>query len=287
MFNVGLKKTQVPDVMGLGDIPLQTFYPTTSREHASQFGPFELMLAQDAPLAFGKFPLVAISHGNAGTPWVHRGLAKRLAQNGCIVILPEHVGNSKSNNEFEGTVKNLENRPRQLNLCIAHVKHHGDFVEAITETYAIGHSIGGYTVLAAAGAKPYAGPHETTSGKVEEIQAEAVSEISALVLMAPATMWFQGNDSFENFDVPTLVLTGGNDEITKEDHAEIVRNGMRTSTRVEIMSIKGAGHFSFQSPFPKQMISKQFPPSQDPTGFDRAAFQEELASRVLDFFGVR
>ena len=49
-------------------------------------------------------------------------------------------------------------------------------------------------------------------------------------------------------------------------------------------TVKNAGHLSFLAPFPESMRNKNFPPSQDPDGFDREAFHETLKAEILDFF---
>lgn len=284
MFNVGLKRITVADQVGASPIPSLVLYPTDEPEHANQFGPFALEVALDATFKAGRYPLVVVSHGNGGSPLVHRDLAKFLAQYGAIVSLPEHIGNSKSDNSLEGTKENLINRPRQLKLCIEQLQTSTEFGSSVCRVVAVGHSIGGYTVLAASGAKPYAGAHETASGKVEPVPVETCAQISAVVLLAPATPWFQGEDSFDQFTTPVLMITGAKDKITTDLHAEIVRKGLECSTQFRHEIVEGAGHFSFQSPFPQHMVDPRFPPSQDPPGFDRHLFQEKLCLQILKFF---
>ncbi len=208
-----------------------------------------------------------------------------LAAMGAFVILPEHVGKSRSDNSLDSTQENLINRPRQLKLCVEHLCRSEEFGPYITETHGIGHSIGGYTVLAAAGAKPYAGPHETQSGKAEEIGVERTC-FASVVVFAPATPWFQGADSLSEFDTLTLMLTAELDEVTSEFHAGVLSSGLQRSDLLTHKAIPGAGHFSFQSPFPPQMTRPQFLPSQDPIGFDRAAFQLELLAIVSQFLKI-
>jgi hypothetical protein len=47
--------------------------------------------------------------------------------------------------------------------------------------------------------------------------------------------------------------------------------------------IAGAGHFGVMSRFPAEMVRADFPPSQDPVGFDREAAQGELFGDVVEF----
>ncbi len=280
--NAGMRQFLVPDSVGPGPIPVVMFYPCDTKMAPQKVGPFAFTAARDGVPALVKAPLIVMSHGNSGSPWVHRDLAMGLAAMGAFVILPEHMGNSRSDNSLEGTRQNLINRPRQLKLCVEHLCRSEEFGPYITATHAIGHSIGGYTVLAAAGAKPYAGPHETQSGKAEEISVERTC-FASMVLLAPATPWFQGADSLSGFDTPTLILTAELDDVTPEFHAGILSSRMQKPDLLTQKAIPGAGHFSFQSPFPPQMTHPQFPPSQDPSGFDRTVFQSELLVLVSQF----
>ena len=85
--------------------------------------------------------------------------------------------------------------------------------------------------------------------------------------------------------VPMLILSGEKDTITTSWHAEIVLRGVRDPALIDHELIAGAGHFSFMSPFPAAMVRPDFPPSQDPEGFDRAGFQPVLEARIVAFLG--
>ena len=56
-----------------------------------------------------------------------------------------------------------------------------------------------------------------------------------------------------------------------------------SSERVIHRVIPNAGHYAFLSPFPASMVSAEFAPSQDPPGFDRVAFHQELHRDVFEF----
>lgn len=45
----------------------------------------------------------------------------------------------------------------------------------------------------------------------------------------------------------------------------------------------GTGHFSVLCSFPPEMQQPYFAPAQDPTGFDRAAFQRYVAEETMTF----
>ena len=54
--------------------------------------------------------------------------------------------------------------------------------------------------------------------------------------------------------------------------------------RVDLVEVAGAGHFSFSTPFPPELTRPDFPPSQDPPGFDRAAYHATLRVELARFF---
>ena len=111
----------------------------------------------------------------------------------------------------------------------------------------------------------------------------ADARVRALVLLAPATVWYRAAEALRNVQVPILLLMGEKDEWTPDFHAQIVLQGVADRQQVQHRIIANAGHYSFFSPFPLEQVSPSFPPSQDPPGFDRARFQGELQAEVLQF----
>jgi hypothetical protein len=79
------------------------------------------------------------------------------------------------------------------------------------------------------------------------------------------------------------MLTGERDESTPPWHAEIVKQGVPDVAAVDHRVVANAGHYSFLSPFPEELSRPTFPPSQDPAGFDRVRFHEEMNAEVTAF----
>lgn len=265
-------------------IPLVLLYPARGPERTERFGPYSLEVARDAPPVGESLPLVILSHGNSGTPWAYRDLAKHLVRSGFVVALPEHRGNSRNDNSLSGTAANLENRPRHISLAIDAIfagpamNHH----LAPERVSVIGHSIGGYTALAVAGGKPWAAPHESLDGKPHPVQVTPDERVRSLVLLTPATFWFLP-ESLSEVRVPILIRTGERDDLTPASHADTVIRGVYDPSLVEHKTIPGAGHFSFMSNFPPEMIRPDFPPSQDPEGFHREDIQPSLYADIAGF----
>jgi predicted dienelactone hydrolase len=283
-LSVGCRSLEFTDSAQHAQIPLWVLYPTRDAVRPESFGPYSLPVAMDAQVEGTTLPVVVISHGNTGSPWAHRDLAARLAAAGFVVLLPEHIGNSRSDSSLTNTVANLINRPRHLHLALDAAWNDPHLGPRLAPGAAvIGHSIGAYTALAAAGGLSTGFPAESPDGQAVPIPAVADSRIQALVLLAPAAGWFREPGSLAKVDLPILLFTGDRDVVTPAFHADIVVKSVPDSQKVKHRIVPNAGHFSFQSPFPPAMTKPEFPPSQDPAGFDRVSFQATLAAQILEF----
>lgn len=283
-LSCGCRLLNIQDEVQGAVVPAAFLYPARGQEKTEQFGPYSLPVALDAPPAQGAWPLVVISHGNSGTPWAYRQLARHLVLAGFVVALPAHTGNTRLDNSLAGTAANLANRPRHITLVIdaaladpalqPHIARGGAAV--------IGHSIGGYTALAAAGGLAWSGPRESKDGQPAPVPVTPDPRIRSLVLLNPATFWFI-DGSLQALRLPILLRTGEKDEITPIEHAHKIINGVADPALVEHRDIPGAGHFAFMSKFPPEMTRPNFKPSQDPPGFDRESIQPAFFADVTAF----
>jgi predicted dienelactone hydrolase len=284
---VGCRALCVRDPEQGAELPVWALYPPHAPADARQFGPYSLDVAVDAPVAGRALPVVVISHGNNGSPWTHRGTAAHLARRGFIVVLPEHVGNSRSDGSLAGTVAMLAHRPRQLRRAVDAVLADplvGGHADA-TRLGLIGHSVGAYTALAAAGGRPVTTVFDTPVGPARPVPVPVTphADVRALVLLAPAAGWYMAPGALAAVEAPVLLYSGTEDAVAPAFHADIVVHGVRHPDRVRHVVVPGAGHHSFQTPFPPAMAHPGFPPSQDPAGFDRARFHERLNREIEEF----
>lgn len=231
-------------------------------------------------------------------PLLHRGLAIHLARHGFVVALPEHQGNSRTDNSLAGTKANLLNRPRHL-CAVADWAYQSKLFHLTPDSLGvIGHSLGGYTALATAGGRPTAFPWETEGKQAEAIPVTPDARVKALVLLAPAAGWFLKDGALDGVSIPILMLTGEKDDLeipghkTLADgsvvympagHSAIVKRGVRNQALVDHRVIPNAGHYSFMSPYPVEMRTQAVPPSQDPAGFDRVTFYDQMCTDVRGF----
>lgn len=265
--------------------PMVVMYPTDSSEQEERIGPYLLEVAKGAILREGKYPLVLISHGTGGSPLVYRTLARQIASHGYIVGLPEHPFNNRNDNRWEGTLANLQNRPRLLQSAIDWFYKHKLFGQHLKpdSVSVIGHSLGGYTGLAAAGGIPTSFPHESPDGRSRKMDMGQDPRIKSLVLLAPATVWFREEGALRGINLPILMLDAEKDPYTPSFHAEIVLNGVADKSKVYYQTVKNAGHFSFLSPFPESMQTPSFLPAQDPPGLTASSFMRDLPSKSNSF----
>jgi predicted dienelactone hydrolase len=112
--------------------------------------------ADDALPAKGPFPLIALSHGTGGSAQVMAWLARGLASRGYVVAAVNHPGNNAlETNTAEGFLMWWE-RARDLTTVIDLLLHDREFGRTIDPSRigAAGFSLGGYTVIEIAGARP-------------------------------------------------------------------------------------------------------------------------------------
>lgn len=283
---VGYCAVEIIDEHSGVTFPMAVMYPTFVPEKTERLGPYSLDVSIDAAPIEGVFPLILISHGSGGSHLVYRTLAHHLASNGFIVGMPEHPFNNRNNHTLAGTVENLTNRPRHIRTAINWFFNSKKFARFLKpdSISIIGHSMGGYTALAVAGGVPTSLHHESPDRRSRQVSVTPDCRVKALVLLAPASVWFHNDGALSGVNVPILILVGEKDEYTPfAYHAQIILDGVPDKTKIQHRIVENAGHFSFLSQFPESMTNAAFPPSQDPFGFNRENFHNELNAEVLDF----
>ena len=286
--HVGWRPLEVPDPAQGATIPVHVLYPTATPSSPVTFGPYSVELARDAAIAGAGLPVVAISHGQTGTPWSHRGLAAHLARAGFAVVLVEHPGDSRRDPGLAGTAANLANRPRHVRLALD-----AAFADAaIGPTLApgraavIGHSIGGYTALACAGGHPVALPNQAADGVARPVPVEPDPRVVAAALLAPALPWLMAPGALADVHARVYARAGALDELAPPYVIERILGGLPSTTPRDYQVVPGCGHFGFQSPFPPALAQPGFAPAHDPPGFDRVAYQAQLAGELTAFLAA-
>lgn len=277
-YFVGSRQMMVEDIENNITFPVLVHYPTFEPSVMTAFGPYQMDVSPNAAIAEGLFPLVVISHGSGGSHLLYRTISTHLAKQGYVVVMPEHCGNNRNDNGLAGAKENLAYRPKHVSLCMDAVCRDTQLGPCIDAQKAavIGHSMGGYTALAVAGGKPI-----SKSG--EPVAVTADTRVKALVLLAPATVWFMHDHALDLVNQPIMMLMGEHDKYTPLWHADVVLERVPDASKVNCRVVQNAGHFSFLSPFPTHMVSPEFYPSTDPEGFDREQFHKSLPAEISDY----
>ena len=262
---------------------------------------YEMPVAQNAPVAAGAFGAIVISHGAGGMALLHRDLALALASRGYVVAAPTHPRGT--GDDISG-VAVWVGRPKQVSRVIDAVLADGQLGPRIARDRigVVGHSNGGYTALAVAGAHPTPGaaaahcrahPDDARfCGFGGEAARQASREagplpelrdprVRSVVLMAPNASFFT-DEALAKVTVPVLVYAAEQDDLTRVPyHAERVA---RAVPRAECVLVKGAGHFAFVAGFPTAVRLVVGEPARDPDGFDRDALHATLDREIGDYF---
>jgi predicted dienelactone hydrolase len=263
---------------------------------------FEMRVASNALPADGKFGLIVISHGAGGLSLNHRDLALALASHGYVVAAPTHPRGQDKDISRVGV---WVGRPKQVSRVIDAVLEDRELGVHIQQERigVVGHSNGGYTALAIAGAKASAHaiiahcrqhPDDArfcsyggaaTRAAIEragDIPDVRDSRVRAIVLMAPNAAAFT-DDALAEVAVPVRVYGAERDDLTLvRYHAERLAKALPPET--EYVLVKRAGHFSFIARYPRALKIVAGEAGQDPEGFDREAMHEVMNPEIVGFF---
>src|SRR6266446_3673277 len=222
---------------------------------------FEMPVANNARPVDGKFGFIVISHGSGGLSLNHRSLAMALDSHGYVVAAPTHPRGK--DNDISG-VGVWVGRPKQVSRVIDAVLEDGKLGPYIESERigVVGHSNGGYTALAVAGATPNVGaavahcqqhPDDSkfcasggTSARKATREVGHIPDlrdprVRSIVLMAPNAAPFT-DAALAKVAVPVLVYAAENDDLTRvQYHGERLA---KTLPQAECVLVKGAGHFS-------------------------------------------
>ena len=138
------------------------YYPTQAPARVIAMGPFSVDVAIQAPPDPQIKGLIVLSHGVGGTELGHSSLAEALARDGWLVAALRHPGDNWKDRSLvqKGAARYFTERPQHVSHVIDALLRDPQWRDRIGRDAigprigAVGHSAGGYTVLALAGGEP-------------------------------------------------------------------------------------------------------------------------------------
>ncbi|MCG3190167.1 MAG: hypothetical protein LKCHEGNO_02784 [Burkholderiaceae bacterium] len=304
-------------VAGEAPMTVALYYPTAVAARTVPMGPWLPSVAPGAAPAQAQLKgLILLSHGTSGTELNHHNLATRLAREGYLVAAVRHSGDNWQDRSLIASGRYLSERPLQLSRVLDALLASPEWGARIPAERigAVGHSAGGYSVLALAGARGdfqrsaqhcrtaqddpgycalAKGPAGTEAAAAQtELAASATApearlvsvpdrRIRAVVALAPMAVVFTP-ESLAAIKVPVRVIVAEHDAVLNgKYHGTYVAANLPSA---QTSTVPGAGHFAFMAQPTFPLPSPAGDASSNPPGFDRVAFLPELENQVAAFF---
>jgi predicted dienelactone hydrolase len=212
--------------------------------------------AAGAPAAAGRFPLVILAHGYNNTPEVLAWLAENLASKGYVVAAPAFLDPPKF--DAPSALFAFAHRPLDVAVIAAAAQRlaaggKAPFAHADPDrTALIGYSMGGYGVLAAAGAPLTPALAGATKGAMAPFVAGGpkadmlkVAQLKAVVAISPAMKLgpfpvFAPN-ALAAIHAPTFFIVGSQDHIVGYDGVRTLFESETNAPRY-LLTFREAGH---------------------------------------------
>jgi predicted dienelactone hydrolase len=273
--------------------------------------------AKDATLApaFGKFPMVALSHGTGGSAMQLAWLGTYLAARGYIVVAVNHPGNNAvTGYTVPGFVEGWE-RAKDITTAITEVLADPRFGPKIDADRigAAGFSYGGYTMMELAGATtdvnrilawceqqkgacdPPEMPHLMEKYDALKQQPDVQHSVEhagdsyrdprirAVFAIAPAVAHAFTPESLQKITIPVAIVAGAADHLAPPaDNAQFFAANIRNANLTILPG--GVGHYTFLD-VGTEAGKKQLPQLfVDNPGVDREAVHNQVAEMAAEFF---
>jgi len=295
------------------DAPKMTvalYYPTMATPRTIPMGPFTLNVAIGGQPVDKVKALILLSHGLSGSETGNSALAQALARSGYLVAALRHPGDNWQDRSLmeKSPERYFDERPRQASRVIDAILADPAWKARIAAdgrgplVGALGHSAGGYTVLALAGAKPdvarlrrhcqaegledpifcgLARPGEAAAQAPTATTSLQDDRIRAVVAMSPASVLLTA-ESLATVRPATMIYVAQLDRfVVPRFHGEWVASHLPAAN---LHRVPNAWHFAFMDTPSMAIPSPDGDVASNPPGFDRDAFQKQLAIEITAFF---
>ncbi|MGB3614753.1 MAG: alpha/beta hydrolase, partial [Elainellaceae cyanobacterium] len=223
----------------------------------------------------GKTPVIVFSHGLSSNPEYFSALARHMTSHGYVVAMPQHPGSDAayrdqllkglSSDVFE--VAEFVNRPQDISAVIDELeRRNGSEFDGRLDLEHVGvggHSFGGYTALAVAGAtidfdflsrecgdrfgylntslllqcQALELPHQSYDFRDDRVQSVAV--------MNPVNSSIYGPEGLSQVQIPTIILSGSHDPATPAVFEQFRTFPWVSSSERYLGLIEGQAHIDF------------------------------------------
>jgi predicted dienelactone hydrolase len=311
-LQAGIRQMTVP---GADPIPVALFYPTSAPAQTMKLGGiWQLNVAMGGPIAPDLKGLIVLSHGTGGAELGHHQLATRLAQEGYLVAALRHPHDDWQDRSLVTSGRYFTERPAQVSRVLDAVLADPVWAAKLPagRIGALGHSAGGFTVLALAGAQSrpavtvehcravrddvgfcglaQGNPGQANGSLVAAGEAAAITpsarddRIRAVVAMSPMAVVLTP-ESLAQVKVPVRIYVAQQDQVLNHNYHG--RFAAKHIPGAELVNAAGAGHFAFMSKPMMNVATDAGDPSADPAGFDRAAYLGKLEQELVDYFNAQ
>jgi predicted dienelactone hydrolase len=251
-------------------VPVTIWYPTADDAPTRAIHDVPIFVAldaaRDAPIVGENHPIAILSHGSGGTPLDLAWIVPMLVDEGHVVIAMTHPGNNWRDLDDRETLQ-VWKRPRDVSFALDQVlvdeaiRPHVDPERVI----AIGHSLGGYTVMALGGARYDVArarahcaspardpscdfvPHVDRSTIDYSTSSESMRDprVKRIVALAPAVGSGIDPTSFADIGVPVLIIAARDDRVTTVD-----AHALRYASALEspLYMLPSGSHYAFVGP---------------------------------------
>jgi len=265
-----------------------------------------------APHLGGQYPAVIISHGAGGNAGQFGWIASVLAEAGYVVILPNHPGTTSGNASAKAAVRVWE-RPADVSAVLDQITQNSDDYPYVdTNRLAmLGFSAGGYTAMAAAGARVNPDRLQRFCDKTDHGMSDCAflahfgidlhkldlspasqdlrdDRIKSAVIVDPGIVSTLTPESLANIDIPMMIINLGEEKkvpagVYARAAAEAIPNA-----RYEIEP--DATHFSFLAqckPKGAAILKSEGeldPLCEDAGGRERTEIHKALKKKIVSYF---
>ena len=255
-----------------------------------------------------------ISHGAFGSPIEMNWLGYALASQGWLVAGIAHYGESwvyGKETIDPSVITRFWQRPQEVSFALNQLAN-DTFINTKIDTdnvLMLGHSSGGFTAFAMAGAKLEAGkserycalasnnkdkscdynvkkPQSLSQQQITKISEQQASmrdpRVKAIISLDPALGHAVSETSLNDVKVPTLVVGSvENDFLPFEQHAQYYAKHIKNAQLIGIK--QGAGHFIYINQCEHNFKAQGVLLCKDRKGVDRNALQKQVLGHIFAF----